>query len=312
MSTSAEGPETTALQVMSPNAAAGHEGTSQPAEVNRGSNGSLPNGVASREFLLSTSDSRPGAGDVIPSTVDEFLVGREAGMGHEAQELTEVNSVAVAQGSLPGQSTSGGQASVAATMALQDGSVHAVRANMEVQQGSSSLTVVRWISRLNDFLANQGQSVLGSVGFNTTPTQGPRHSRTTQQAITPAATPSRGQQQQAAAAAARSRSTQGSPLGFSPPEELPHGGGWTPQPEYPQHHEAPLFSREAWEQMMRFSQRAPWLCGRGGFSQEDSTGSSEVQAEVQRQMEATMRTQSRQMEEMREEIQYLRAESGAG
>eukprot|EP00439_Symbiodinium_sp_Y106_P038349 s3773_g4.t1 len=212
MSTSAEGPETTALQVMSPNAAAGHEGTSQPAEVNRGSNGSLPNGVASREFLLSTSDSRPGAGDVIPSTVDEFLVGREAGMGHEAQELTEVNSVAVAQGSLPGQSTSGGQASVAATMALQDGSVHAVRANMEVQQGSSSLTVVRWISRLNDFLANQGQSVLGL----------------------------------------------------------------------------------------------------GADDEVFSESSVAVQAEVQRQMEATMRTQSRQMEEMREEIQYLRAESGAG
>ena len=198
MSTSAEGPETTALQVMSPSAAAGRESTSQPAEVNRGSSGSMPNGVASREFLLSTSDSRPGAGDVIPSTVDEFLVGRAAGTGHEAQESTEVDSVAVAQGPLPGQQSAGGQASVAATMALEDGSVHAVRANMEVQQGSSSLTVVRWISRLNGFLANQGQSVLGSVGFNTTPTQGPRHSRTTQQAITPAATPSSGQQQQAA------------------------------------------------------------------------------------------------------------------
>ncbi|CAE7435912.1 unnamed protein product, partial [Symbiodinium sp. CCMP2456] len=45
-------------------------------------------------------------------------------------------------------------------MALEDGSVHAMRADMEVQQGSSSLTVVRWISRLNDFLANQGQEAL--------------------------------------------------------------------------------------------------------------------------------------------------------
>ena len=103
MSTSAEGPESAALQVMSPSVAAGREGTPQPAEVNRGSNGSLPNGVASREFLLLTSDLRPGAGDVIPSTVDEFLVGRAAGTGHESQEVTEVDSVAVAQGSLPGQ-----------------------------------------------------------------------------------------------------------------------------------------------------------------------------------------------------------------
>ena len=90
---------------------------------------------------------------------------------------------------VPGQAAMGGQASVAATMALGDGSVHAVRADMEVQQGSSSLTVVRWISRLNDFLTNQGQSVLGSVGLNTTPTHKPRHSRTTQPALTPAATP---------------------------------------------------------------------------------------------------------------------------
>ncbi|CAE7625646.1 GIP [Symbiodinium sp. CCMP2592] len=59
--------------------------------------------------------------------------------------------------------------------------------------------------------------------------------------------------------------------------------------------------------MMRFSQRAPWLW-RSGYSQGDSTGSSEIQAEVQRQMEIMMRSQSRQMEEMRDELQYLRAE----
>ena len=48
---------------------------------------------------------------------------------------------------MPGQAAVGGQATVAATMALGDGSVHAMRADMDVQQGSSSLTVVRWISR---------------------------------------------------------------------------------------------------------------------------------------------------------------------
>ena len=59
---------------------------------------------------------------------------------------------------------------------------------------------------------------------------------------------------------------------------------------------------------MGFSQRAPWLYG-GGNSQGDSTtGSSEVQAEVQRQLGAMMRTQSLQLEEMREELYYLRAE----
>ena len=52
-----------------------------------------------------------------------------------------------------------------AAMILEDGSVHAVRADVEVQQGSSSLTVVRWVSRLNDFLANQGQSICVRFGW---------------------------------------------------------------------------------------------------------------------------------------------------
>eukprot|EP00439_Symbiodinium_sp_Y106_P003392 s6554_g1.t1 len=64
---------------------------------------------------------------------------------HETQIVAGSSS-----GSGPSQATMGGQASMAAAMALEDGCVHAVRADMEVQQGSSSLTVVRWISRLND------------------------------------------------------------------------------------------------------------------------------------------------------------------
>ena len=59
---------------------------------------------------------------------------------------------------------------------------------------------------------------------------------------------------------------------------------------------------------MGFSQRAPWLYGRGNSQGESTTGSSEVQAEVQRQLGAMMRTQSQQLEEMREELYYLRAE----
>ena len=59
---------------------------------------------------------------------------------------------------------------------------------------------------------------------------------------------------------------------------------------------------------MGFSQRAPWLYGRGNSQGDSTTGSSEVQAEVQRQLGAMMRTQSLQLEEMREELYYLRAE----
>ena len=59
---------------------------------------------------------------------------------------------------------------------------------------------------------------------------------------------------------------------------------------------------------MGFSQRAPWLYGRGNSQGGSTTGSSEVQAEVQRQLGAMMRTQSLQLEEMREELYSLRAE----
>ena len=293
MLSSAEGSdEASALQVMSPSAPATQE--LQRAEATYGSVAGLPNGVARQGTEVSMSDSGQTVARVSPSGPGEVVA------------VLEDPGAGAGQVVVPGQAAVGGQATVAATMALGDGSVHAMRADMDVQQGSS-LTVVRWISRLNDFLANQGQSVLGSVGFNTTPTQGPRHSRTTQPALTPAATPTRSQQ--AAAASGGSRSMQGSPLMVSPPEELPQGRpGWSHQTEQPGH-ETPLFSREAWEHMMRFSHRAPWLYGRGEQSQGESTaGSSEVQAEVQRQMDAMMRAQSYQLQEMREEIGLLRAE----
>ena len=166
------------------------------------------------------------------------------------------------------------------------------------------MTVVRWITRLNEYLAAQGQTVFGSVGFNTTPTQRPRHAEiTTQQSHTPTNTRSRSQQ--ASAAGPRS-SVQNSPLVTSPPEDLPQHQGWLPRSEARRNET--LFTREAWEQMMGFSQRAPWLYGRGNSQGDSTTGSSEVQAEVQRQLGAMMRTQSLQLEEMREELYYLRAE----
>ncbi|CAE7625664.1 GIP [Symbiodinium sp. CCMP2592] len=170
---SAEEPSDPALQVMSPSATAGRDTAPQQAEVMEGSLGALPNGVTPRELQPAMSESRPGAGEVIPSTVDDFLSSGRTGRRQDASDLTEAPAAGSAQVAVPSSQATGGQASVAAAMALEDGSVHAVRANVEVQQGSSSLTVVRWISRLNELLTNQGQSVLGSVGLNTTPTQGP-------------------------------------------------------------------------------------------------------------------------------------------
>ena len=286
MAASAEERVHDALQVMSPNATATQELLRGNVEANHGSVGGLVNGV--------TADEIPNSG-IQAGTVNPLSSGSVVA----TQEQVSVPMNEAIHAVVPRQ----GQTLPTSSVALEDGSVHSVSAS--VQQGSSSLTVVCWITRLNKYLAAQGQTVFGSVGFNTTPTQGPRRAEiTTQQSHTPINTPSRGQQ--ATAAGPRS-SAQNSPLVTSPPEDLPQHQGWLPRSEA-RRNEAPLFTREAWEQMMGFSQRAPWLYGRGNSQGDSTTGSSEVQAEVQRQLGAMMRTQPLQLEEMREELQYLRAE----
>ena len=290
MAASAEEHLQHAFQVMSPSATATQELLRGDVEANHGSVGGLVNGVTAAALQGGTPDSGIQAGTVSPLNSGGVVATRE-------QVNVPMNEAIHAV--VPGQ----GQTLPTTGVALEDGSVHSVSAS--VQQGSSSLTVVRWITRLNEYLAAQGQTVFGSVGFNTTPTQGPRRAEITkQQSHTPTNTPSRSQQ--ATAAGPRSPA-QNSPLVTSPPEDLPQHQGWLPRSEA-RRNEAPLFTREAWEQMMGFSQRAPWLYGRGNSQGDSTTGSSEVQAEVQRQLGAMMRTQSLQLEEMREELYYLRAE----
>ncbi|CAE7807592.1 unnamed protein product [Symbiodinium sp. CCMP2592] len=145
---------------MSPNAATEQGEALRPAEATNGTMRGLPNGVASRELQTLTSGSRGSADSINPSVNEGVLATQPGGSRSEARALTEVPAPGRVQAFVPGQQAMGSQASVAAAMALQDGSVHAVRADMEVQQGSSSLTVVRWISRLNDFLATQSQSAM--------------------------------------------------------------------------------------------------------------------------------------------------------
>ena len=255
-----------ALQVMSPNATATQEVLRGNVEANHESVGGLVNGVAAAPLQDGLPISGIQVGTVNPLSSDGVVA---------TQEQVNVPMNEAIHAVVPGQ----GQTLSTPSVAPEDGSVHSVSAS--VQQGSSSLTVVRWITRLNEDLAAQGQTVFGSVGFNTTPTQGPRRAElTTQQSHTPINTPSRSQH--ATAAGPRS-SAQNSPLVTSPPEDLPQHQGWLPRPEA-RRNEAPLFTREAWQQMMGFSQRAPWLYGRGNSQGESTTGSSEVQAEVQRQL----------------------------
>ena len=292
MAASTEEHASNALQVMSPNATTTQETLRGNVEANHESVGGLVNGVPAAPL----QDGLPSSGIQV-GTVNPLSSGGVVA----TQEQVSVPMNEAIHAVVPGQ----GHALSTPSVALEDGSVHSVSAS--VQQGSSSLTVVRWVTRLNEYLAAQGQTVFGSVGFNTTPTQGPRRAEiTTQQSHTPINTPSRSQQAAAAAAGPRS-SAQNSPLVTSPPEDLPQYQGWLPRTEA-RRNEAPLFTREAWEQMMGFSQRAPWLYGRGNSQGDSTTGSSEVQAEVQRQLGAMMRTQSQQLEEMREELYYLRAE----
>ncbi|CAE7255216.1 GIP [Symbiodinium sp. CCMP2456] len=126
-----------------------------------GAVGELANGVVAVPLQSSTTEPEPSDVQVSPLEPEGALAAREqAGvLDHELQVAMEDSAEGAVQ--VSGQALMGSQTSMAATVALQDGSVHGVSANMEVQQGTSALTVVRWISRLNDFLTNQGQSVLG-------------------------------------------------------------------------------------------------------------------------------------------------------
>ncbi|OLP79419.1 hypothetical protein AK812_SmicGene40295 [Symbiodinium microadriaticum] len=91
-----------------------------------------------------TADSGIQAGTVSPLNAGGVVATRE-------QVNVPMNEAIHAV--VPGQ----GQTLPTTSAALEDGSVHSVSAS--VQQGSSSLTVVRWITRLNEYLAAQGQTV---------------------------------------------------------------------------------------------------------------------------------------------------------
>ena len=199
-----------ALQVMSPNASATQEVLRGNVEANHESVEGLVNGVAAAPLRDGLPISGIQVGTVNPLSSDGVVA---------TQEQVNVPMNEAIHAVVPGQ----GQTLSTPSVGLEDGSVHSVSAS--VQQGSSSLTVVvRWITRLNEYLAAQGQTVFGSVGFNTTPTQGPRRAElTTQQSHTPINTPSRSQH--ATAAGPRS-SAQNSPLVTSPPEDLPQHQGW--------------------------------------------------------------------------------------
>ena len=163
MAASAEEHVHDALQVMSPNATATQELLRGDVEANHGSVGGLVNGVTA----AAPRDEIPNPG-IQAGTVSPLSSGGVVA----TQEQVSVPMNEAIHAVVPGQ----GQTLPTASVALEDGSVHSVR----------SLTVVRWITRLTEYLAAQGQTVFGSVGFNTTPTQGPRRAEiTTQQLHTP-------------------------------------------------------------------------------------------------------------------------------
>eukprot|EP00439_Symbiodinium_sp_Y106_P062193 s1691_g9.t1 len=148
---------------MSPSAPAVHEESSRRAGAAYGSVGGLANGVSPAALPTSVPMLRHEAEYVNPSEMEGVLVTQEqmSGPGRGDLAVAEDAVVSAVQSVVPVQTTGASQASMEAAEALEDGSVHAMRADMDVRQGSSSLTVVRWISRLNDFLTAQGQSVLG-------------------------------------------------------------------------------------------------------------------------------------------------------
>ena len=143
---------------MSPNATTTQEMLRGNVEANHESVGGLVNGVAAAPLQDGLPISGIQVGTVNPLSSDGVVA---------TQEQVNVPMNEAIHAVVPGQ----GQMLPTPSVALEDGSVHSVSAS--VQQGSSSLTVVCWITRLNEYLAAQGQTVFGSVGFNTTPTRGP-------------------------------------------------------------------------------------------------------------------------------------------
>ena len=150
MAASAEEQGQPALQVMSPNATATQELLRGDVEAHHGSVGRLAHGVTAAALQDGTSNSGIQAGTVSPLNSGGVVATRE-------QVNVPINEATHAVA--PGQ----GQTLPTTSVALEDGSVHSVSAS--VQQGSSSLTVVRWITRLNAYLPAQGQTVFGSVGL---------------------------------------------------------------------------------------------------------------------------------------------------
>ncbi|OLP89078.1 hypothetical protein AK812_SmicGene29497 [Symbiodinium microadriaticum] len=130
---------------MSPSATATQELLRGDVEANHGSVGGLVNGVTAAALQDGTPDSGIQAGTVSPLNSGGVVATRE-------QVNVPMNEAIHAV--VPGK----GQTLPTTSVAVEDGSVHSVSAS--VQQGSSSLTVVRWITRLNEYLAAQGQTVI--------------------------------------------------------------------------------------------------------------------------------------------------------
>ncbi|OLP82709.1 hypothetical protein AK812_SmicGene36612 [Symbiodinium microadriaticum] len=142
MAASAEEHVPNALQVMSPNATATQEVLRGNVEANHESVGGLVNGVTAAPLQDGLPISGIQVGTVNPLSSDGVVA---------TQEQVNVPMNEAIHAVVPGQ----GQTLSTPSVALEDGSVHSVSAS--VQQGSSSLTVVRWITRLNEiFLSIKG------------------------------------------------------------------------------------------------------------------------------------------------------------
>ena len=187
----------------------------------------------------------------------------------------------------------------------------------QMPASGASHPMVRWVSRLTEFLRTSTSRGVG--GYEAMATTGFLQEAPSELAMTPA---------RFAGVGADPLSRTGTPaqamLTFSPPEELPPRPGppvlvsWA-QGSGPQ--SEPLFSREQIRRVEELQAQAPLLFPRQvaqaptvapPSSDETSTHSSMVKAEVQRQLESYDHRQRMEIQRLQREIFSLRAEMRKG
>ena len=302
-------PVGTVPQVMSPNGVQGGILDGEVAGPAYGAvdTGLMPNGVSPGDQTVASDGGRrldaSGGQPDLGQTIGHELVQLEPVRGGQLADLPQNLQpqqglhVVQAEGAFQAQSGEG---------QMRGAEWTAERHVFTRTAGSSSpTTMMRWLTRITEVLRTttdaagdlQGR-VLGGLGL--TPGQGVQGSSHT----TPTHSPPRQQPNTYSSNKQQQQQQQPRRSEVSPPEELRMPMSWTGETNSPAFDPAPLFGAGEMRQLWDGVRRAPLLYGQvPGHAQQqsESTGSSELRADVRLQLQEVMASQQ-------EEIRWLRAQ----